>query len=460
MSLTKENLRLIVPATTGALVGLTLRIYKQPSEVAFVLAIVAFLLVSPAVNFAIQFTEERAEQQEDSDADISEEEESEPEPVAKKPKKKKKSRYAARRLYREENKDAIEAAKLARQKAREEAAKQEAAAKAAAEAEAAAEAATTKKKKKKKKRKGKKKAADDAAAAAPEADKKEESEEEWQTVTSSRKSASSSASADGEDAPAGPKDIRSEIRVEPRAFGSIIGKGGENLKLIQEATGARINMPKKGMMHSDIITVTGQPTAVEQAKTAIEQLARSGYSTLTHPDFEEAIIEVDRRYHGAVMGNGGANIREIQKASGTRVNMPKKGSDPKSKEGREISIVGTHAGIQLAKKSIRELVSKGFSELTHPNWVRQEIPFPSELVRNLVGKGGETIRLLQVRYDVQINTPAPNAIPSFVTLLGPADNVARAEVEVRNLAIMDDAEIDPCWGGMEAGFDLSHLNAW
>lgn len=455
------QLSLIISAAVAAIVGIFLKYAQQPNEICAVLAAVALVAVYPLVDL-IQKKKAEAEKKKNDDDDYLEDFEDEEEEVIVKPvkeKKKKKTRAQQKKLAREANKEVIAAAKAKKQaelKAEQdriaaEKAAEEAAAKAAADAESHKGKKRRKKKGKKskdKKHEGKKTEA--ATLVSDDEPEPEVVENAWQEVEKRHTKKAVTADAEEDDG-----STQIELKIDQKHYAKIIGKQGATLKLLQEATQAEIQMPKKGVMLHEIIIIKGQPAAVELAKTNLLQLAHKGYSSITEPLWDEDSITVARRQHGLLMGKSGTNIRAIQDSTNTRIVMPERGSG-----SDKVTIVGDMTSIAQAKLAIHELLSKGFSETTHPGWQRIEIPFPKELLSNLIGKGGETIRLLQSRYGVTINTPPDSAIISSVSILGPADNVKKAEAEVRNLSILEEADVDPCWGGNAAGFDLSQLNAW
>lgn len=74
------------------------------------------------------------------------------------------------------------------------------------------------------------------------------------------------------------------MEIPNDAAGTIIGRGGETIKWLQQTTGAKIQVEPSGSVPTAIrkVHVTGVPHVVEYAKTLIkEQLAaKAVYSVL------------------------------------------------------------------------------------------------------------------------------------------------------------------------------------
>jgi hypothetical protein len=92
--------------------------------------------------------------------------------------------------------------------------------------------------------------------------------------------------------------VKGRVEVTTKKLGVIIGPGGETMKKLQEATGTRINTPPKGEQAGlvTIVTVEGSAEGVAACSRAIRDLAEKGYSTITHPNFNEGSVQMFPMY--------------------------------------------------------------------------------------------------------------------------------------------------------------------
>nr|XP_029503979.1 far upstream element-binding protein 2-like [Oncorhynchus nerka] len=104
---------------------------------------------------------------------------------------------------------------------------------------------------------------------------------------------------------------------------------------------------------------------------------------------------------GLIIGRGGEQINKIQQDSGCKVQIaPDSGGMPE----RSVSLTGNPDAIAKAKMFLDEIVSRGrgapsssFHESTNgQSGSMQEMMIPAGKAGLIIGKGGETIKQLQV----------------------------------------------------------------
>jgi len=103
---------------------------------------------------------------------------------------------------------------------------------------------------------------------------------------------------------------------------------------------------------------------------------------------------------GAIIGKGGKFVQEIQQRTGAKINLPKKGSSDTT-----VGIVGRPQDIEAARTAIQDLLDQGYSSVTHPGWIKEEVEFPNELLGRLIGDKGATIKTISEKFGVRIDTP-------------------------------------------------------
>jgi rRNA processing protein Krr1/Pno1 len=145
-----------------------------------------------------------------------------------------------------------------------------------------------------------------------------------------------------------PNTNAEEIVVPTRLHGRIIGPGGSCIKMIQDKTNTRVNMPGKGQ--GDVVTIVGDMADVLKARHAIQQLMDQGYSSLTHEDWTKIEVPFPADRLSDLIGSGGSNIREISKTTGCRISTP---SDNDPVQGF-ITILGAADAVLIAKEMVLE----------------------------------------------------------------------------------------------------------
>lgn len=164
-----------------------------------------------------------------------------------------------------------------------------------------------------------------------------------------------------------PGTTDSAIEVPANQIGVVIGRGGENIKIITKETGAKINMPDRDS-GSNTVTITGSSDAVQQAKTAIQQLMDKGFSDITHANHTMASITVHRDSIGTLVGSRGATIKKIQEECRVKINVPKSND-----EFIQCSLVGEASDIINCRIRIEALLVEPEPEPIAPEWTQQNI---------------------------------------------------------------------------------------
>lgn len=216
------------------------------------------------------------------------------------------------------------------------------------------------------------------------------------------------------------------IVVPQSQIGSLMGAGGKVIDEIRTSTGAVINVPnsKEASGPSDQveIQIRGTKQAVAAAKKQIEDKKSVLDSTITKN------LEVDRKYHSALIGSGGATLREIiSKAGGPEdrqlqarsVQFPKAGTDDTS-----IRVMGDEAVVDKILAAMQAIVSQRESQVT------ETIDVPIAKHRNLIGQGGKTKKDMEVKYGVQINIPRQGDGSTSVRISGQPSAVEEAKAYI------------------------------
>jgi len=142
----------------------------------------------------------------------------------------------------------------------------------------------------------------------------------------------------------------------------LIGRGGSNVKGLQEDFNVKINIPRKED-NSSQITVTGsQESDILACKDEIEH--QLGYD-IGEQEFGQLILDIPKNKHGIILGSGGSNIRDLEQKTGCNIIIP--GRDEKTSN---VTLEGTSTKLEHLKELIEDLVGdikvvSSTHEITH-----------------------------------------------------------------------------------------------
>jgi rRNA processing protein Krr1/Pno1 len=154
----------------------------------------------------------------------------------------------------------------------------------------------------------------------------------------------------------------SSISCPGKALGIVIGPGGSNIKKLQAATNCKINTPDRAS-GSDKVTISGEKKDVKACKEAIKMLIEHGFSSITHPDWTMIVVPFPVDDLRLLIGPGGHTIKSIQGDSKAKINVPDRKIPGTT---CDLTIVGTVAGCDKAKKQIAKILDKKDMEPVDP----------------------------------------------------------------------------------------------
>lgn len=170
------------------------------------------------------------------------------------------------------------------------------------------------------------------------------------------------------------------------AIGMVIGKGGSTIKSIEAETGAKMDISRE----DDSLTISGEKVDVEAAQERVNAIIASrkersegggGGQRGARPPMvggASAVIDLEsRRGVFAVIGRGGAKVRQIEQESGARVGI--------DKENNMCTINGTDEQVEMASDMVKAVMASSVQST-----VRMELTKAN--VGSVIGRGGSTIR--------------------------------------------------------------------
>ncbi|RYG40723.1 hypothetical protein EON68_03890, partial [archaeon] len=148
---------------------------------------------------------------------------------------------------------------------------------------------------------------------------------------------------------------------------SLIGKGGANIKALQEELGVSINAEANGE-----IRLAGSEEAVEAAKARIAEVCRLHASVST--------LSVDTAAVGAIIGKGGANVRKLEERFSVSIAA--------DATAGVFTLRGEDANIAAAKVAIKRQSREAMRD-------EAEVSVPTDKLGAIIGTRGARLRQLE-----------------------------------------------------------------
>ncbi|KAF7719840.1 RNA binding effector protein [Penicillium ucsense] len=218
------------------------------------------------------------------------------------------------------------------------------------------------------------------------------------------------------------------VSVAQSQIASLIGQRGREMDKLRADTGAQIDVPSandapdaSGRVQ---IRIKGTKQQVAEAKKVLEQRASEFDATVTKT------IDVDRKYHKALIGGGGANIRKIVADAGgpsdgsaaRMVRFPR----PDSTEST-IRLEGNGKIVDNIVAAIEKFVKE------REDQVSETLTVPTAQHRMLIGRGGETRRNIESKFNVTLDIPKQGSGKTDVKLKGASTAVAEAKAHIEGM---------------------------
>jgi len=307
---------------------------------------------------------------------------------------------------------------------------------------------------------------------------------EMSETDSSNKKAKGDSSG-GSDTSGDGKEPMEEVRIliENHQVGGIIGKGGANVTRVREESGASVSILKAESrnVQERIMIIRGTVAQVSKAANHLTQLTldarpRDKKDSEKDPQTSFTIL-VHRAAVGAVIGKGGATIRETQQDTGTRIQVSNEPL-PRSTE-KTVTIHGSPNCIEAAalrvltqlkdnpirKQTRSDLYVPGEGSYSPPSYnspppptyapppalypplpphygsqqqplSTQKIAIPTVCAGCVIGKGGAVIKDLRAQSGTSISIADPDSgspTERVVTLTGPPQGIQTAVYLIRQI---------------------------
>lgn len=240
------------------------------------------------------------------------------------------------------------------------------------------------------------------------------------------------------------------IEVAPDKVGQIIGSKGAIIQEIQTRTGVKayVNQEFPDGVNRQV-NLTGNPTQIKAATDLINLILEQGptaihMNSLVGGPISTIVIECTQNHVGKVIGTNGSVIKDIQSRSGAKIQIEQ---DFPPEVPRKINVTGTTTAVNTARQLIQAVMagtamppSAGFggmlggqvssSPIQYGSGgdLQQVIEVPKMWVGKIIGRGGETISIIQRKCGgkVTLDQNVPEGTPCKVNLVGSAQSLAYA----------------------------------
>ncbi|KAK9473812.1 uncharacterized protein V1510DRAFT_413990 [Dipodascopsis tothii] len=217
------------------------------------------------------------------------------------------------------------------------------------------------------------------------------------------------------------------IDVPRKALSRVIGRSGEFINGVMDATGAKIDIEREGVAADAPavpVVVSGTTESIAAAEARILAVIADV------EQFATRTVAVDKKYHKALIGNRGAGLRDIAAKAG--------GPEDPALLRRTIRVppVGADDDTVVVQGN-RELVDRIVAEIAArvaalADQVTAALDVPHEFHRFIIGPGGSVKRGIETDCAVVVTVPQPKT-SAEITVAGAADAVAAAEAKIRDI---------------------------
>lgn len=221
-----------------------------------------------------------------------------------------------------------------------------------------------------------------------------------------------------------------DLTVDQKFHRHIIGKSGSNINRIKAETGVQIIIPSDNE-NSNLIRIEGNPQGVQQAKKDLLDLV----SKMENEKSKDIIIE--QRFHRNFIGTKGEKIREVRdKFNQVIITFPEAG-----KKSNVVSIRGPKQDVEKCYRYMQQLVI----QMEEENFQIQ-VPIFKQFHKNIIGKGGATIKKIREETSTKIDLPLENSDSDVIVITGEKQNAEAAKSKImaiqNELANIVSVEID------------------
>ncbi|KAI9736536.1 MAG: hypothetical protein M1818_006047 [Claussenomyces sp. TS43310] len=226
------------------------------------------------------------------------------------------------------------------------------------------------------------------------------------------------------------------VSVQQSQVPSLIGQGGRGMDELRQTTGAKIDVPgsrdAKDPSGLADIQIKGTKAQVAAAKKLLEE---------KKAQFDQTVVktlDIDKKHHRVLIGAGGSNLRDIiVKAGGSddRRELARTVQFPRSEaDGNSIKVEGNKDVVDKIIAAMQEIVAQRDSQTS------ETIDVPIGKHRSLIGRGGETKKSMEAKFNVSIDIPRQGSAQTGVKISGQPSDVAQAKAHLQEITKDEEGE--------------------
>ncbi|XP_019637669.1 PREDICTED: vigilin-like [Branchiostoma belcheri] len=219
-----------------------------------------------------------------------------------------------------------------------------------------------------------------------------------------------------------------ELTVEQKYHRHIIGKNGANITRIKNETKTSIRIPPDEE-NSNLIRIEGDPAGVQEAKKEICDMVNKMENERTKD------ILIEQRFHRTIIGTKGEKIREVRdKFPEVIITFP----EP-SRKSDVVTLRGPKQDVDKCFKYLTQMVQ----EIAAQNY-KIDVPIYKKFHKNIIGKGGATIRKIREETNTRIDLPTESSDSDVISIIGrkkdcedARDRIQAIQNELANVTSVD-----------------------
>lgn len=229
------------------------------------------------------------------------------------------------------------------------------------------------------------------------------------------------------------------VSVPVKSLPRIIGRGGEFINDIKDSTNTRIDVKQEKSDNTDEsgevdIEIVGTKSGVKEAASKIQAIVAEFQDTVVEH------IEVNPKFHGALIGPGGQTLKDILTKAGMSEVTPSIAArtvavPPSGSKDNKIRVQGSKKTVAKIVKIIQDIVAERESQIS------EVVDVPVSKHRDLIGAGGNAKRALEEKFKVNLQIPKQGSknkegeLDTGVTIIGKAEDVAAAKAKIQELSV-------------------------
>eukprot|EP00492_Amphilonche_elongata_P005624 TRINITY_DN881_c0_g1_i1.p1 TRINITY_DN881_c0_g1~~TRINITY_DN881_c0_g1_i1.p1 ORF type:complete len:326 (+),score=42.48 TRINITY_DN881_c0_g1_i1:165-1142(+) len=207
------------------------------------------------------------------------------------------------------------------------------------------------------------------------------------------------------------------MQIPAKQIALLMGPYGNTLYNIERRTGCKIKMPPRldaeklleNRRATQEITIAGTAEDVEECKGEISFVLANGRPKMSSEmgrktGVKEVAkeIRIPNQVCGMLMGAKGATIKELQDSTGCHVWLDWDDTGTVNSGISTVYLMGTEESVDLAEAEVMR-IRKLFGGVGGRGESSLKFEVPEHAARRIIGKGGETIRQLQIDTRCTIN---------------------------------------------------------